>query len=124
MNGNKVSDKLIHPALLDPRAWADVNLYDATACVDREEVQGEVHHTPDRRFIIHRLKLELQIDDQKRSVAGTATFTLSPVNDGVSYFELDAAEMQISGVKLLGVKEHGAGDLARPTAHAAKRLDF
>jgi aminopeptidase N len=124
MNGNKVSDKLIHPALLDPRAWADVNLYGATACVDREEIQGEDHHTPDRRFIIHHLKLDLQIDDQKRSVTGTATFTLSPVNDGMSYFELDAAEMQISSVKLLGAKERGTGDPARPTAHTTMRLDF
>src|SRR6185436_16255168 len=109
MNGNNVTDKLIHPALLDPRMWADVNLYDATACIDREEIQGEEHHTPDRKFILKHLKLDLRIDDDRQSVAGTATFTLSPVNDGLSYFELDIAEMQISSVKLLSIEQRSTG---------------
>src|SRR6188474_75311 len=115
MNGNKVTDKLIHPALLDPRAWADVNLYDTTACIDREEIQGDDHHTPDRKFILRHLKLDLRINDQKQSVAGTATFTLSPVNDGFSCFDLDIAEMQISSVKLLGAEQGGTGNLTRPS---------
>ncbi len=124
MNGNKVTDKLIHPALLDPRAWADVNLYDTTVCIDREEVVGEEHHTPNRKFILHHLKLELVVDDQKQSVAGTATLTLSPTNDGLSHFELDAAEMQIANVRLLGAGARGTGNLLRPSLHTTKRLDF
>lgn len=119
-----MNDKLIHPALLDPRTWSDVNLYETTVNIDRSPVEGDERQTPDRRFIIHHLKLELRIDDEKESVAGTATITLSPINDGFKYFNLDIAEMQVASVKLLAVEQRGTGNLTRPSAQPAARLDF
>ncbi|MGH9799006.1 MAG: hypothetical protein ACRD82_01445, partial [Blastocatellia bacterium] len=119
-----VKDKLIHPALLDPRSWSDVNLYDTAVNIDRSPVEGKERHTPDRRFNIKHLKLELRIDDEKESVEGTATFTLSPINDGFKHFELDAAEMRIASVKLLAVEQRGTGNLIRSSAQFATRLDF
>ncbi|MBS1790976.1 MAG: DUF3458 domain-containing protein [Acidobacteria bacterium] len=119
-----MNDKLIHPALLDPRAWADVNLYDAIVNIDRSPLEGEDRHTPNRRFSIKHLKLELRIDDEKESVEGTATVTLSPINDGFKHFELDAAEMRISSVKLLAADQRDTGNLLRSSAHFATRLDF
>ncbi len=118
-----MNDKLIHPALADPRLWADVNLYDTTVNIDRCPVEGEERHTPNRRFSIKHLKLELRIDDEKESVEGTATVTLSPINDGFKHFDLDASEMHISSVKLLAVEYRGTGSLLR-SAQFATRLDF
>jgi aminopeptidase N len=119
-----MNDKLIHPALLDPRSWSDVNLYETTVNIDRSPVEGDEHQTPGRRFSIKHLKLEIQIDDEKESVEGTATLTLSPINDGFDHFELDAAEMSVAGVKLLAVEQRGTGNLVRSTAQFATRLDF
>lgn len=123
-NNQTTSDKLIHPALLDPRMWADVNLYDKTASIDRSPVEGEEHHAADRRFSIKHLKLDLRFDDEKESVEGTAVITLLPISDGFTYFDLDIAEMRIAGVKLLSVEQRGTGDLLRPSAQFATRLDF
>ncbi|MDX2042854.1 MAG: M1 family aminopeptidase [Acidobacteriota bacterium] len=95
-----MNDKLIHPALLDPRSWSDVNLYETAANIDRSPVEGEERQTPNRRFNINHLKLELRIDDEQESVEGTATVTLSPINDGFAHFELDASEMRVASVKL------------------------
>lgn len=118
-----LNDKLIHPALADPRLWSDVNLYDSTVNIDRCPVEGEERHTPDRRFSVKHLKLELRIDDEKESVEGTATVTLSPINDGFKHFDLDASEMRISSVKLLAVEQRGTGSLLR-SSQFATRLDF
>ncbi|HEX8998980.1 MAG TPA: M1 family aminopeptidase [Blastocatellia bacterium] len=118
------TDKLIHPALLDPRMWADVNLYDTAINIDRSEIEGDEHHTPDRKFVLKHLKLDLRIDDERQSVNGTATVTISPLNDGFTHFELDIAEMRIASVKLLSIEQRGTGDLIRSAMQMAKRLDF
>ena len=119
-----LNDKLIHPALLDPRSWSDVNLYETTVSIDRSPVEGEERQTPDRRFNVKHLKLEIQIDDEKESVAGTATVTLSPINDGFEHFDLDIAEMRVASVKLLAVDQRGTGNLIRSSTQFATRLDF
>ncbi|MGE0128468.1 MAG: M1 family aminopeptidase [Blastocatellales bacterium] len=123
-----INDPLIHPALLDPRQWADVNLYDATVNIEREPIAGDEHHTPDRRIAIKHLKLDLRFDYDRRSVEGSATFTLSPMNDGMTYFDLDIAEMAIKSVKLTAVEKRGTGDLSQsssqPGSQLARRLEF
>src|SRR5262245_22364514 len=111
-----IYDPLIHPALLDPRQWADVNLYDATVNIDREAIPGDEHHAPDRRVAIKHLKLDLRFDDDRRSVEGAGAFTLSPMNDGLTSFELDIAEMTIKSVKLTAVEKRGTGDLPRSSS--------
>src|SRR5262245_46083798 len=127
-----INDPLIHPALLDPRQWADVNLYDATVNIEREAIAGDEHHTPDRRVAIKHLKLDLRFDSQPHTVEGSATFTLSPMNDGLTHFELDIAEMAIESVTLTAVEKRSTGDLpkssgqtgARPGSQLARRLEF
>ena len=119
-----INDPLIHPALLDPRQWADVNLYDATVNIEREPIAGDEHHTPDRSVAIKHLKLDLRFDYDRRTVEGSATFTLSPINNGLTHFELDIAEMAISGVKLTAVEKRGTGDLPQSSSQMARRLDF
>src|SRR6266545_1072066 len=103
-----INDPLIHPALLDPRQWAEVDLYDATANIEREAIAGAEHHTPDRKVEIKHLKLDLRFDHERRYVEGSATFTLSPINDGLTHFELDIAEMAIKSATLTSVEERGA----------------
>src|SRR5262245_35645668 len=95
-----INDPLIHPALLDPRQWAEVDLYDATVNIEREAIAADEHHTPDRKVSIRHLKLDLRFDYERRHVEGVATFTILPINDGLTHFELDIAEMAIKGVML------------------------
>src|SRR5437868_10353703 len=95
-----IHDPLIHPALLDPRQWADVNLYEPSPPLEREPLCGPEHHTPDRRFELKHLRLELRFDDEQESISGSATITLAPFADGFTHFELDAAEMNVSSVRL------------------------
>lgn len=94
-----IPDPLIHPALLDPRQWGDVDLYSSLLKVERDELPGDDHHAPDRRFRIHHLKLELRFDLPNQSVSGKATLTISPFADGLQTIELDAAEFNVSRVR-------------------------
>ncbi len=117
-------DPMIHPALLDPRQWADVNLYETTVSLDREPIEGDEHPTPNRHFAIKHLKLDLRFEDDRQKVGGAATLTLAPFNDGFNQFELDIAEMEITSVKLLTVEKRGTGDLIRSAAHLGAPLEY
>ncbi len=96
-----IPDSLIHPALLDPRQWGEVDLYRSLLTVEREEIPGDEQHAPDRRFRLHHLKLALRFDLPNQSVRGTATLTISPFADGLQNIELDAAELRISSIRRL-----------------------
>lgn len=100
-----VHDPLIHPALLDPRQWGHLDVYDSLLKVERDEVPGSERHAPDRHFRLHHLKLELQFDLAEESVRGTATLTLSPFAEGLQSLDLDAAEMSIRGVRRLQAQQ-------------------
>ena len=123
-----INDPIIHPALLDPRQWAEVDLYGATSNIDREAISGAEHHTPDRKVEIKHLKLDLRFDHERRYVEGSATFTLSPINDGLTSFELDIAEMEIESATLTSVEERGADGPQRSPDQTAgflpRRLEF
>ncbi len=54
----------------------------------------------DRAYDIKHVKLELALDVESKSLRGVATHTLTPINDNLTYVELDAAELQIESVKL------------------------
>ncbi|MBO0725100.1 MAG: HEAT repeat domain-containing protein [Blastocatellia bacterium] len=114
-----INDALIHPALLDPRQWADVDLYDATVNIEREAIAGDEHQAPDRKVAIKHLKLDLRFDYERRQVEGVAAFTLSPINDGLTHFDLDIAEMAIKGVTLASIKES-----AKEWVALSRRLEF
>jgi aminopeptidase N len=96
-----LNDPLVHPALLDPRQWSNVDVYSSLLNLEREDVPGSEHHAPDRSFRLHHLKLELRFDLPQQSVRGTATLTVSPLADGLRTIELDAAEMNIHSVRHL-----------------------
>ncbi len=63
------------------------------------DVRATRHWTRDRSFDLQHVKLELtSIDWEKREIAGTATLTLAPLNDGLTSVTLDAAELTIEAV--------------------------
>src|SRR5262247_1778720 len=117
-----INDPLIHPALLDPRQWAEVDLYDAAANIEREAIAGAEHHTPDRKVSIKHLALDLRFDHERRYVEGSATFTLSPINDGLTHFELDIAEMAIESATLTSVEGRDADDPPKSSDQAGASL--
>src|SRR5262245_8583668 len=103
-----LNDPLVTPAFLGPRPLGEGDLSVAAANIDREAISGAEHHTLDRNVDIKHLKLDLRFDHERRYVEGSATFTLSPINDGLTSFELDIAEMEIESATLTSVEERGA----------------
>lgn len=62
---------------------------------------GDTAHYPrDRAFDLKHIRLEVALDFERRSIGGTSTMTLTPVNDGLSNVRLDAANMTVSAVTL------------------------
>ena len=56
------------------------------------------HPPRDRTFLLQHVRLEITIDDQERSVSGTVTHRLSPINDGLIEVALDAGDLNIRKV--------------------------
>src|SRR5262245_39010055 len=102
-----IHDLQIHPAFLDPRRWVEIKLYESMNYADREPIKGAEHHTPDRKFALKHLKLDLNFDDEREAISGSATLTIIPLSDSFNHFELDIAEMAISSVKLQRVERSG-----------------
>ncbi len=102
-----IHDPIIHPVFLDPRQWSDADMYRMSFKIEREPVRGDEHHTPDRRFAARHLRLEIRIDEEKGSITGTATWTVTPLESGFETIELDIAEMDIRRVTLQRVEKGG-----------------
>src|SRR5256712_9392195 len=52
----------------------------------------------DGTFLLQHVRLEITIDDQQRTVSGTVTHRLSPINDGLTEVALDAGDLNIHKV--------------------------
>ncbi|NOT58616.1 MAG: M1 family metallopeptidase, partial [Acidobacteria bacterium] len=96
-----IQDRLTHPALLDPRQWGAVDLYDTTLKLEREALQGEEQFTPARPFAVQHLKLDLRFDDEAETVSGSAHITVKPMDDDFVALTLDAAEFDVRSVTLI-----------------------
>jgi aminopeptidase N len=96
-----IHDPLIHPALLDPRQWGDVNLYESLFSVEREPIEEPERHAPDRSFDVQHLRLQLRFDDEQEAISGTATIILKPLQDNFTQLSLDAAELDVHSIRLI-----------------------
>lgn len=56
------------------------------------------HPPRDRTFLLHHVRLEIAIDDRARTISGTVTHRLSPINDGLTKIALDAGDLNIRTV--------------------------
>ena len=74
------------------------------------------HYARDRLVDIRHIKLEIDIDPEAKRIEATVHTTFAPINDGVSYVEFDAVEMQITRVRLSGRKT------APPYSYDGERL--
>ena len=119
-----INDSLIHPALLDPRQWADVDIYASMLNVGREELPGEFRCAPDRLFRIHHIKLDLSFDLNEQSVSGTATITLSPYSPDCRKITLDAAEMSIRKVRRIFMQPEPDNSPLQPLGKSPQDLSY
>ncbi len=60
--------------------------------------EGQRHYAPSRKMDIQHLILDVRPDFRKRSIEGTATFTLAPIAKPLEELRLDAVDLQISEV--------------------------
>jgi aminopeptidase N len=72
------------------------------------------YYVPDRVCTVHHTRIEVALDFEQRAVAGLATHTLSPINDGPTRLVLDAVEMNIDSVSSKAT--------ALPFTHDGKQL--
>ncbi|MBI2936043.1 MAG: HEAT repeat domain-containing protein, partial [Chloroflexi bacterium] len=62
---------------------------------------GDIPHYPRNRVVdVEHLKLEVSLDLESKRVIGRASITASPINDGATVVELDAADMLIGSARL------------------------
>lgn len=95
-------DPLLHPALIDPRQWGEIDLYGYAFNTERSPIEGKEQRSPDLPFRMIHLALDLLFDEAERRISGTAACTLAPFSDGLGVLRLDAAELDISLVRLAG----------------------
>ncbi|MCH7520324.1 MAG: hypothetical protein IIB42_01310, partial [Candidatus Marinimicrobia bacterium] len=77
------------------------------------------HYTRSRTFDVLHLKLDLSFDHEQGTVMGTATTTLTPINDGLKQVVLDAVDLSIEAVYLLTTAQ-----VESATRQGNRRLDF
>src|SRR2546426_2610428 len=56
------------------------------------------HPPRDRTFLLQHVRLEITVDDRERTVSGTVTHRLAPINDGLTEVALDAGDLNIRKV--------------------------
>lgn len=61
---------------------------------------AKVHYARDREFDIQHVKLDLNVDPEKKKLEGTVHITVTPIVDNVTRLEFDAVELNIKDVKL------------------------
>ncbi len=61
-----------------------------------------VHYARDRNVDIQHVRLELNVDPEKRLLEGTVRIDLTPIVDNVTRLQLDAIELDVKDVKLNG----------------------
>ncbi|HJZ84107.1 MAG TPA: M1 family aminopeptidase [Polyangia bacterium] len=59
-------------------------------------------YAPDRLYDIRHQKLEIELDFERRSIAGTATLSVAPLAPDARHLVLDAVEMEIVSVAVAG----------------------
>ncbi|MFM8394876.1 MAG: M1 family metallopeptidase, partial [Acidobacteriota bacterium] len=91
-------------ALIDPRQWGEINLFEYAFDPDRSPVEGDEHQTPDLPFRIEHLELDLRFAIPTRSISGSATYRITPVNDGLAEIRLDSSELEIASITLTDEK--------------------
>jgi aminopeptidase N len=60
------------------------------------------HFLPDREFHTERIKIELKVDPENKSLEGTCSLTITPLRKGLATVHLDAMELRVSKVQLDG----------------------
>ncbi|MBI2956257.1 MAG: HEAT repeat domain-containing protein [Acidobacteria bacterium] len=101
--------KRIRPALLAGLALAATAALGLAAADHQQaaklrppfgDVRATLHWPRTRTYDLQHVKVELGFDWEKKEIAGVATLTLAPLNDGLKRVSVDAAEMTIESVTL------------------------
>lgn len=121
------TDSLLHPLFVTPRQM-DFNPYDPYPGSGRSGWDAPVHQLPKRTCELEHLALTLTIDEPKRAVRGNARLTLRayPAEGGLREVALDAAELDISAVRLIAdaPRRRGAAKKRSAAAGRGKSLAF
>jgi aminopeptidase N len=94
-----ISDPLFHPVFLGRRAAMETPPFDPFPPTGRSPWSGPDHSRPDLELHVRHYRLVLDVDFEKRELAGRVAVTIESLRDGLREAVLDAAELQIEGVR-------------------------
>ena len=85
------------------------------------------HYPPPRDFDTKHIKIELEVDLDKRSIGGSCTLELKPIREGLSRVVLDAGEFDVKACEVDGSSAEFEYDGARlsvslPPAAGARKV--
>jgi aminopeptidase N len=63
------------------------------------DLEGRYHYAPDRQVDVLHIKLDVTPDFERRTVAGTASITVTPISGSVEFLRLDAVDLSIDAVR-------------------------
>ena len=86
------------------------------------DARAKRHWPRSRSYDLQHVKVDINIDWEKKGVAGVSTLTLAPLNDGLTHLQVDAAEMKIESVELTPPSAGQAGGSALDFSHQGDKL--
>jgi len=95
-------DPLYHPLFLGRRAAPETPPFEPFPPSGRKPWRGEPRPRRDLEFHVRHYKVALEVDLEKRALRGRATLTVEAIRDGIREVVLDAAELNVASVRVLG----------------------
>ena len=93
--------------------------------------EAKVHYAPTLDFHTEHIRIELGIDFEKRSIAGSTTLDIVPVRAGIKSAKFDAVELNVTSVTVDGAPSGFDYDnevlevpLVRQTARHSVRIEY
>jgi len=62
---------------------------------------AKVHYAPSRTYDIQHMRLEISLDEVKKTVSGKVTYILTPLNNNLKEIDLDCVDLAVSKVYLV-----------------------
>ncbi|MDA4136248.1 MAG: M1 family aminopeptidase [Thaumarchaeota archaeon] len=63
-----------------------------------------IHRLPDKEYRTEHIKVQLKVDPEEKSIAGSCSLKIVPIGEGLRSFRFDAREMHIARVRVDGAE--------------------
>jgi aminopeptidase N len=95
-------DPLYHPLFLGRRAAPETPPFEPFPPAGRKPWKGEPQPRRDLEFHVRHYKVTLDVDLERKELAGRAVLTVEAIRDGLRDLMIDAAELEVTSVRAGG----------------------